>query len=106
MPLKSGNSASNQEVFLSPGPLAGGGGALYESMTNPLESATSSSKIKDHPQDSGWLKVSAVAAASALLGGLAAAWFYRKTLHKLRQAESHGADSEFRIPNSDSDEDT
>jgi hypothetical protein len=35
----------------------------------------------------GWLKVGAVAAASAVLGGLAAAWFYRKTLSQLREAE-------------------
>ena len=36
----------------------------------------------------GWLKMGAVAAASAALGGLAAAWFYRKTLSRLREAEN------------------
>ena len=29
-----------------------------------------------------------IAAASALLGGLAAAWFYRNTLSRLREAEN------------------
>lgn len=35
----------------------------------------------------GWLKLGAIAAASAVLGGLAAAWFYRNTLSQLREAE-------------------
>jgi len=39
----------------------------------------------------GWLTMGALAAAaSALAGGLAAAWFYRKTLARLRQAETNG----------------
>ena|GEM_PF-1789397 len=43
----------------------------------------------------GWLnKVGTVAAASAILGGLAAAWFYRKTLSRLREAENEIQDSE------------
>jgi len=42
----------------------------------------------------GWLKVGAVAAASAVLGGLAAAWFYRKTLSQLREAEDKMAGPE------------
>lgn len=44
----------------------------------------------------GWLKVGAIAAASAVLGGLAAAWFYRKTLSRLREASDDFRDS---IPN-------
>ena len=40
------------------------------------------------PQPPGWLKVGAIAAASALAGGLAAAWFYRKTLTKLQEGEN------------------
>jgi hypothetical protein len=35
----------------------------------------------------GWLKLGAVAAVSAIAGGLAAAWWYRNTLKKLHQAE-------------------
>jgi len=30
-----------------------------------------------------------VAAVSALAGGVAAAWYYRKTLARLQQAEAH-----------------
>ncbi|MGA2809084.1 MAG: hypothetical protein ABSE87_13200 [Terracidiphilus sp.] len=56
----------------------------------PLESSTSVT-IKPAPeQTSGWLKVGVVAAASVLVGGLAAAWWYRKTLTKLNQAETNG----------------
>jgi hypothetical protein len=35
-------------------------------------------------QGSGILKVGLISAASAVVGGLAAAWWYRKTLHKLQ----------------------
>jgi hypothetical protein len=63
-------------------------------MTSDLESSastgtdleTKAARREDAPH--GWLKVGAVAAASAVLGGLAAAWFYRKTLAQLREAES------------------
>jgi hypothetical protein len=41
----------------------------------------------------GWLAVGAIAAASATLGGLAAAWYYRKALHQLREAENEIPDS-------------
>jgi hypothetical protein len=36
----------------------------------------------------GWFRVGIVAAASAFAGGVAAAWYYRKTLAQLRQAEN------------------
>lgn len=55
------------------------------------------------PKD--WLKVGAIAAASAVLGGLAAAWFYRKTLSRLREAEERIPDSEFIVIGDDSAED-
>ena len=43
-----------------------------------------------------WLKVGAVAAVSALAGGLAAGCFYRKTLRRMRAAESELENSNFR----------
>jgi hypothetical protein len=43
-----------------------------------------------------------VAVASALAGGVAAAWWYRKTLIKLRQAEEASHNTGFRIPEEDS----
>jgi hypothetical protein len=69
-------------------------------MTSNLESETSEeSKISARqaervPAANGWLKVGSIAAASAVLGGLAAAWFYRKTLSRLREAENEIPDSE------------
>ena len=41
----------------------------------------------------GWLAVGAIAATSAALGGLAAAWYYRKALSQLREAENEIPDS-------------
>jgi hypothetical protein len=38
-----------------------------------------------------------LAAASALAGGLAAAWWYRKTLSRLQEAEDGVADPQFGI---------
>ena len=37
-----------------------------------------------------WLKLGVVAAASGILGGLAAAWYYRKTLAQLREDGASG----------------
>jgi hypothetical protein len=51
----------------------------------------------------GWVKVGAVAAASALAGGLAATWFYRKTLTRLQNTESEPENSNFRIHNRNED---
>ena len=70
-------------------------------MSKDLESLTSkdTASNRDGPGSlaapKGWLKVGAIAAASAVLGGLAAAWFYRKTLSQLREAEERIPDSEF-----------
>jgi len=46
---------------------------------------------------SEWARVGIVAAASALAGGLAAAWWYRKTLKTLRQSQEIDPDPEFGI---------
>ena len=46
-------------------------------------------------QSSAWFKVGIVATASLLVGGLAAAWWYRKTLHKLREAAGNSHDPQF-----------
>ena len=53
----------------------------------------------------GWVKVGAVAAGSAVLGGLAAAWFYRKTLSQLRKAENEIPDSDSEITEDERAED-
>jgi hypothetical protein len=54
--------------------------ALYK---QNLEAVASGDGIRPR----GWFHMSVVAAASALAGGVAAAWYYRKTLTQLRQAE-------------------
>ncbi|MBS1802228.1 MAG: hypothetical protein JST28_02615 [Acidobacteria bacterium] len=53
----------------------------------------------------GWLRLGAVAAASAVLGGLAAAWFYRKTLSQLREAGHEIPDSLPDITENETEED-
>jgi len=68
-----------------------------EPMTTPLESSTSPAPQTPAAQPSGWLKVGAIAAASALVGGVAAAWWYRKTLTKLRQDEDRSIHPGFSI---------
>ena len=51
-----------------------------------------------------WVKVGAVAAVSALAGGLAAAWFYRRTLKRIQAAELEQEDSNFRTGNGAGDD--
>jgi hypothetical protein len=71
-------------------------------MANDLKSSSSVdpgaalNATRKAEENSGWLKVGTIAAASAVLGGLAAAWFYRKTLTQLREAENEISDSESR----------
>jgi hypothetical protein len=52
----------------------------------------------------GWIRVGAVAAASAVLGGLAAAWFYRKTLTQLQAVDLDAEDTKFRTTEFPEDE--
>ena len=64
-------------------------------MTNSLESLASSNSKPVDSASSGWLKLTVVAAASVLAGGLAAAWWYRNAIAQLRQAEERPTDSVF-----------
>jgi len=66
-------------------------------IATPLQSSTSSTPSGEDPGRSNWLKVGVVASASALAGGLAAAWYYRRTLARLRQTDSHTPHPDFRI---------
>jgi hypothetical protein len=70
-------------------------------MTNPLESPSSSTSTATEPTPPGWIKLGVVAAASVLAGGLAAAWWYRKTLTRLQQAEEKPINPHFGIPEDD-----
>jgi hypothetical protein len=70
-------------------------------MANPSESNTYTSTKTRDAEPSKWLKVGVVAAASALAGGLAAAWWYRKTLKTLRQTDETTQNPHFGIPTDD-----
>jgi hypothetical protein len=59
------------------------------SRSSDMESESSQNTPPAETRPSGWVRVGLVAAASALAGGLAAAWYYRKTLDRLHQAEAH-----------------
>jgi hypothetical protein len=66
-----------------------------------LESSTSTTSQAADTRTSGWLKLGLIAAASALAGGLAAAWWYRNTLSKLNQAETSVSDPDCGTPGYD-----
>jgi hypothetical protein len=53
----------------------------------------------NHPEGSShrWAKLGVVASVSLLAGGLAAAWWYRKTLSNLRKTEENAKNPDFRI---------
>ncbi len=57
-----------------------------EGIENSLESNNLSTTQDAVTVSGSWLKLGAVAAVSAVAGGLAAAWWYRNTLKKLHQA--------------------
>jgi hypothetical protein len=67
------------------------------SMASDLESAHLTPAEAPREDKSRWVKVGFVAVASALAGGLAAAWWYRKTLASLPDAEEAADHPHFRI---------
>jgi hypothetical protein len=70
-------------------------------MTSNFESPTSTRTETEAARPSGWLRLGVIAAASVLVGGLAAAWWYRKTLTTFRQAGENGSNPHFGIPADD-----
>ena len=56
-------------------------------MAEPVDSTQIPPPEEHQPKSESWMKVGVVAAISALAGGLAAAWYYRKTLTRLQEAE-------------------
>ena len=67
----------------------------HKEATTAAYSITSGDNAVQHPNRSAWLRLTAVAAVSAFTGGLAAAWYYRKTLSRLQEAELEGRNSNF-----------
>jgi membrane associated rhomboid family serine protease len=57
-------------------------------MATSLKSVEYQEDPTQEPETPGWFGVGLFAAASALVGGLAVAWYYRGTLRRLRQAEA------------------
>ena len=78
---------------------------MEEKTITHADSVVSAPSSGAKPSRTGWFKVGAIAAASALAGGLAAAWYYRKTLKTLQEAESSAGDPEFRIPDNETEYD-
>ena len=78
---------------------------MKENGTTRVDSIASPHSEEAGPGLPAWLKVSVIAAASALAGGMAAAWYYRKTLISLREAESNAGNPEFGIPDSETEYD-
>jgi hypothetical protein len=78
---------------------------MFDQDPTYLKSTNSAINPESKARFSSWIKVGAVAAASALAGGLAAAWFYRKTVNRFRQAESESENSDFgrKEPETESD---
>lgn len=74
------------------------------SMTNDLDSMASANS-NGALNGAGWLRLGLIAAGSALIGGLAAAWWYRKTLSALQQAAEEVPPYRTNIPGDDNPED-
>jgi hypothetical protein len=66
-------------------------------VTNDPESKVYAEKGPPRESSSGWLKFALLTAATALAGGMATAWFYRKTLAKLRETGENAENSHFGI---------
>ena len=64
-------------------------------MSTSAESDTSSNSKAEQAAPAGWAKLGLIAVASVVLGGMATAWWYRKTLIRLRQAEEFPANPQF-----------
>jgi hypothetical protein len=79
---------------------------MDDQTTSHLESARSTEPSASEGRLPAWIQLGAIAAASALAGGLAAAWFYRNTLNKLRQAASDSDNSDFWIEKDEVDSDS
>jgi hypothetical protein len=66
-------------------------------MASSLDSSNYQESEEVPSKPHGWVRMGTVAVGSALAGGLLAAWWYRKTLNQLRQADEEGEDPHFGI---------
>jgi hypothetical protein len=64
-----------------------------------VEPETLEKKLPVNQSSSGLLKLALLTVASVLAGGVATAWFYRKTLAKLRETGENPKNPHFGISN-------
>jgi hypothetical protein len=65
--------------------------------TKTVVSGASAEQAEGRAPLPAWIKVTAIAAASVLGGGLAAAWIYRKSVSRLQNAVETPENSNFSI---------
>jgi hypothetical protein len=63
-----------------------------------VESETSPGHQGPKAQAAGWLRLAILTAGSAFIGGVAAAWWYRKTLAKLHETAEKPKNPHFGMP--------
>jgi flagellar basal body-associated protein FliL len=73
-------------------------------VTNNMESANSNGKAATKDGSTGWIRLALLTAASAVAGGLATAWFYRKTLVRLQETGETPQNPHFGMPGEEHDE--
>jgi hypothetical protein len=66
-----------------------------------MESSSSREERAAGNGSHGWLKLAVLTAASAVAGGLATAWFYRKTLARLRETGENPPNPHFGMTGED-----
>lgn len=74
-------------------------------MPTSAQSDTSSNPKAVLTAPPGWAKLGLVAIATVVLGGMATAWWYRKTLIRLRQAGETAPNPHFGMSEDDSGDD-
>jgi hypothetical protein len=67
-------------------------------LANDLESNTSSDPQAPRIRAGAWFKIAILTAGSAFIGGVAAAWWYRKTLTKLHENGETSNNPHFGMP--------
>jgi hypothetical protein len=67
-------------------------------MESSFESSVSTPREREAPEQAGWVRVGFLAVTTVLASGLVAAWWYKQTISKLRQAETDDKNPHFGIP--------
>jgi hypothetical protein len=70
-------------------------------VANDMESSSSREERTAGNGSRGWLRFALLTAASAVAGGLATAWFYRKTLVRLRETGENPQNPHFGMTGED-----